>query len=95
MAQPGELLFEFMRGLDRIRCELRDHGEVHGVEAQFLEDGFPVYCRTFNPRLDPTRTPRGLRSPPNSPAERQLVRFSLSRFVRIWRSRWGIEPVRR
>jgi hypothetical protein len=47
-----------MRGYDRIRCELRDHGEVYGVEAQFLHNGFPMICRTFNPRLDPTRTPR-------------------------------------
>jgi hypothetical protein len=36
MAQPGELLFEFMRH-ERIRCELRDHGKVYGVEAQWVD----------------------------------------------------------
>jgi hypothetical protein len=43
-------------------CELRDHGEIYGVgvEVQFMRHDFPVYCRTFNPRLDPTRTPRQL-----------------------------------
>jgi hypothetical protein len=34
-AQPGEVLFEFLRGHDRFVCELRDHG-AHGVEAQFF-----------------------------------------------------------
>lgn len=57
-ATPGELLFQFTRGNQTIRCELRDHGPVFGVEAQFLHDGFPLQCRTFNPRLNPDRTPR-------------------------------------
>jgi transposase len=42
----------------RIRCELRDHGEMYGVQAQFLHGDVPIYCRTFNLRLDPTRTSR-------------------------------------
>jgi hypothetical protein len=36
--KPGELLFEFLHGHDRILCELRDDGEVGGVEAQFLRN---------------------------------------------------------
>jgi hypothetical protein len=53
----GELLFEFLRGHDRIRCELRDHGPF-GVEAQFLINEELFISRTFHPRLDPMRTPR-------------------------------------
>lgn len=53
----GELLFEFLRGHDRIRCELRDHGPF-GVEAQFLINEELFIGRTFHPRLDPMRTPR-------------------------------------
>ena len=56
-AQPGELLFEFLQGHTRIRCELRDHGD-YGVEAQFLHNEEIVIGRTFHQRLDPTRTPR-------------------------------------
>ena len=63
MHQPvttlGELLFEFLRGHDRIRCELRDHG-AYGVEAQFLINEELVIGRTFHQRLDPTRTPRAM-----------------------------------
>jgi hypothetical protein len=33
--QPGERLFEFLRGHDRFLCELRDDGE-HGIDAQFF-----------------------------------------------------------
>src|SRR6266851_10466250 len=60
--QPGELLFEFYRERDhsRWRCELRDHGETYGVEAQFLKNEEFFAARTFPPRLDPTRTPRAL-----------------------------------
>lgn len=57
VARPGELLFEFLRGHDRIRCELRDHGD-YGVEAQFLTNEEITIGRTFHRRLDPTRTPR-------------------------------------
>lgn len=53
----GALLFEFLRGYDRVRCELRDHGPF-GVEAQFLINEELFICRTFHQRLDLTRTPR-------------------------------------
>jgi hypothetical protein len=60
VAKPDELLFEFH--LERThrfyRVELRDHGPVYGVEAQFLDPIDPIMCRTFRPDLDPTRTPR-------------------------------------
>jgi hypothetical protein len=58
-ARPGELLFEFhvARTHRFYRVELRDHG-AYGVEAQFLDPVDPIICRTFHPRLDPTRTPR-------------------------------------
>jgi hypothetical protein len=35
--QPGERLFEFLLGHDRILCELRDHGP-YGIEAQFFRN---------------------------------------------------------
>jgi hypothetical protein len=56
-AQPGELLFEFLKGHDRIRCELRDHGEPYGVEAQFFRNEFND-SRRFDRLLDPTRRAR-------------------------------------
>jgi len=58
--RSGELLFQFYRELDhsRWRCELRDHGEPYGVEAQFLKNEEFITSRTFHPRLDLTRTPR-------------------------------------
>jgi hypothetical protein len=58
-ARPGERLFEFLRGHDRFLCELRDHGE-YGVEAQFYRNEEFLLGRRFDPRLDPTRTPREL-----------------------------------
>ena len=33
--QHGVHLFEFLQGHDRKPCELRDYGEIFGVEAQF------------------------------------------------------------
>jgi hypothetical protein len=45
--QPGELLFEFVVGRDRYRCELRDHGDVYGVEAQVFLNGDLERARTF------------------------------------------------
>jgi hypothetical protein len=57
--QPGEKLFEFLLGHDRILCELRDHG-AYGVEAQFFRNEEFAYSRRFDPGLDPTRTPREL-----------------------------------
>ena len=56
---PGELLFYFLRGHVRFRCELRDHGP-YGVEAQFFVNEEFLHSRRFDPTLDPTRTPREL-----------------------------------
>lgn len=56
---PRALLFEFLRGHDRIRCELVDHGS-YGVEAQFLTNEEFIIGRTFHQRLDPERTPRAM-----------------------------------
>jgi hypothetical protein len=44
---PGELLFEFVRELDRapMSCELRFHGESYGWEVQFFERGELFYSR--------------------------------------------------
>jgi len=56
--KPGELLFEFLHGDDRILCELRDDGEVYGVEAQFFRNETFEIGRRFERRVDPTRTPR-------------------------------------
>jgi len=47
--QPGEKLFEFLRGHDRYLCELRDHG-VYGIEAQFWENEEFRYSRRFETR---------------------------------------------
>jgi len=60
--QPGELLFEFYRERDhsRWRCELRDHGAVYGVEAQFFRNEVLEIGRRFDRRMDPTRPPREL-----------------------------------
>jgi hypothetical protein len=56
--RPGERLFEFLRGHDRFLCELRDHGDPFGVEAQFYQNEEFLISRRFEPRMDPTRTPR-------------------------------------
>ena len=60
VAKPGELLFEFYieRTHRFYRVELRDHGPVYGVEAQFLDPIRPIICRTFRADMNPTRTPR-------------------------------------
>ena len=62
MAQPGELLFEFYRERDhtRWRCELRDHGETYGVEAQFFRNEEFMFSRRFDPRLGANRPSREL-----------------------------------
>ena len=44
--RPGELLFEFQRGIDSFVCQLRDHGEF-GVEVQFLINDELRVGRTF------------------------------------------------
>jgi hypothetical protein len=41
-------------------CDLRDHGEFYGIEAQFWKNGGFFYSRRFDTRLDRTRTPREL-----------------------------------
>jgi hypothetical protein len=53
-AQPGERLFEFLRGHDRFVCELRDHG-AYGVEAQFLLNGDLFTSRRFDTRAQASR----------------------------------------
>jgi hypothetical protein len=60
--QPGERLFEFYRDRDHTQwlCELRDPGEVHGVEAQFFRNVEFDSSRRFDRRMDPTRAPREL-----------------------------------
>ena len=56
--KPVTLLFEFLRGLTQIRCELRDHG-AYSFETQILCDEELVH-RPERPMLwlDPSRTPR-------------------------------------
>src|SRR4030088_2025260 len=58
--QPGEKLFEFYVERDHSRwlCELRDHGETYGVEAQFYQNEEFSRGRRFDRSMDPTRTPR-------------------------------------
>lgn len=60
--QPGEKLFEFYRERDRSRwlCELRQHPEPYGVEAQFFQNDEFIIGRRFDRTLDPTRPPREL-----------------------------------
>ena len=48
--KPGEHLFEFRRGHDRILCELRDQGEF-GIEAQFFENEDLLFSRRFETRM--------------------------------------------
>ena len=56
--KPAELLFEFLCGHDRFLCELRDHGHVYCVEAQFYQNEEFLIGRRFDPRLDATRPSR-------------------------------------
>jgi hypothetical protein len=58
--EHGEPGFMFLHGPDRYLCELRDHAEVYGVEAQFWKNEDFFYSRRFDARLDRTRTPREL-----------------------------------
>ena len=61
-ARPGELLFEFHIEREHrfYRVELRDHGPVYGVEAQFFDPVDLRKSRMFRSTDDPTgtRTPR-------------------------------------
>ena len=56
--KPREKLFEFLRGHDRILCELVDHGPVYGVEAQFFYNEELRIGRAFPPYLSGSRTSR-------------------------------------
>ena len=59
--QPGERLFEFLRGHDRFLCELRDHGETYGVEeAQFYQNEEFLISRRFDCTMSRTQTLRAL-----------------------------------
>jgi hypothetical protein len=58
--RPGETLFEFLRGHDRFLCELRDHDEPYGVEAQFYQNEEFLFSRRFDQALSRTQTPREL-----------------------------------
>jgi hypothetical protein len=54
------MLFEFLLGHDRYLFELRDHGEVYGVERQVFKNEEFWYARRFDPRLDASRPSREL-----------------------------------
>jgi hypothetical protein len=54
----SEKLFEFLRGHDRILCELVDDGPVYGVDVQFFTSEEIVIGRTFPAYPDAARTPR-------------------------------------
>jgi hypothetical protein len=58
--QPTELLFEFYRWRDhtRWRCELRQHHEPDGVEAQFYRNEVFHHSRRFDRTMSRLRTPR-------------------------------------
>jgi len=58
----GELLFEFYveRTKKVYRCELRDHGDVYGVEAMFFDPLDLVISHCFDSRMNPARTPRAM-----------------------------------
>ena len=56
-AQPGEKLFEFLRGHDRFLCELHDHGQ-HCVEVQFYQNEEFLFSRRFEQAMSRTQTPR-------------------------------------
>jgi hypothetical protein len=60
VGQPGEPLYEFLVGHDRILFELRDHGEQIGVECQVFRNEEFWYSRRFGPRLDASRPSREL-----------------------------------
>jgi len=47
---PGELLFEFLVGHNRVRCELCDGGPMGAVEAQFYENEEFRFSQGFDTR---------------------------------------------
>lgn len=55
---PGKVLFAFLVGHDRYRCELRDHGPAQGIEAQWFKNEEFSHARTFAPWMGLTLTPR-------------------------------------
>ena len=57
--KTGERFFEFLRGHDRILCELYDLGD-YGIDIRFSMNEEFWYSRRFDPRLDVTRTSREL-----------------------------------
>ncbi len=54
---PNEVLFEFLHGGTRIRCELVDHGD-YGIEARFVHQDLSMMSQTFPPCRAFRRTPR-------------------------------------
>jgi hypothetical protein len=60
VGQPGEKLFEFLVGRDRYLFELRDHGELYGVECQIFKNKEFLAAHRFEPRLDTSRLSREL-----------------------------------
>ena len=60
VGQPGEKLYEFLAGHDRIVFDLRDHGELYGVECQIFRNGEFWASRRFDPWLDTSRPTREL-----------------------------------
>jgi hypothetical protein len=58
--QRGELLFEFYVERDHTRwlCELRQHPEPYGVEAQFYRNEEFYSSRRFDQTMSGERTPR-------------------------------------
>jgi hypothetical protein len=60
VARPGEKLFEFLVGHDRYLFELRNHGELYGVECQVFKNEGLLHSRRFDPRLDASRRSREL-----------------------------------
>ena len=58
MPQHGKPLFEFLHGHDRYLCELRDHGEVYGIEAQFWKNEEVFYSRRVRHANRAERPPR-------------------------------------
>jgi hypothetical protein len=43
---PTQPLFTFLRGDDRLMCDVRENGD-QGVEAQFYENGVVITSQTF------------------------------------------------
>jgi hypothetical protein len=59
--RPGEPLFSFVHGHDRIACELCYHGE-RGVEARFLRNDELLIGRRFDMREQVVRWAETMRT---------------------------------